>query len=94
MDENRRGHYVPSYLKGQDMPVNFSNQRGQNGERLMPTDTSHRMDVPNNREQDPNAPLALPSNNNRGTAPRPRGNNRANVNARAPNRGKKQARIG
>mgnify|MGYP006289520467 CR=1 FL=1 len=92
MSNQRRGHYVPSYLKGQDMPVNYN--RSGNAERIMPTDTSNRMDVPRQQQDDPNAPMALPSNNNRETAPRPRGNNRTNVNTRAPMRTKKQARIG
>lgn len=39
--DNQRGHYMPSYLKGQDMPVRV-NKPDTHVERLMPTDTSHR----------------------------------------------------
>lgn len=94
MDERRRGHFIADGLKGQDMPVR-ANQ--PHVERLMPVDTSHRMDIPHNRPvQDGDAPLALPSNANRAQANRaaPRNLNAGNVNARAPNRGRKQARIG
>ena len=93
MDHSKRGHYVSSYLKGSDMPVRV-NKPETHVERLMPTDTSHRLDVPNNHVANPNAPLALPSNENRGTIPRARvNNNRTNVNY-AANRGNKRARIG
>jgi len=93
MDDNRRGYFQPSYLKGQDMPVHI-NKPDTHVERLMPVDTSNRMDIPNNRVSDPNAPLALPDNNNRGTAPRHSYNTRSQVNYRAPNRGNKRARVG
>lgn len=93
MDDRRRGDYVPSYLKGPDMPVK-SNQPSTHVERLMPADVGHRLDVPNNRAAVNRDQLALPSNDNRGVAPRQRQvNNRNQVNYRAPN-GAKRARVG
>jgi hypothetical protein len=88
MDENRRGYYISDRQKGENMPIRP--HRPQNLDRIMPTDTSHRLDVPNNRNSEP---LALPSNENRGQANRAQARNTyAPVNSRAPI-SKKPARI-
>lgn len=93
-DEGRRGHFISDRVKGENMPVAYGNQPPTHVERLRPADTSHRLDVPNNREGDQPA-LALPSNDNRNQARQQvRNNYGGRVNARAPNRGRKQARIG
>lgn len=95
VDENRRGHYISDRLKNQNMPVGISNQAPTHIERLQPTETGHRLAVPNNRQGGGNDPLALPSNQNRDQANRAARNQyNGNVNARAPNRRGKQARIG
>jgi hypothetical protein len=87
--EDNRGHYIPDRLKGVNMPVGRSNQPSTHIHKLQPTDPGHRLDVPNN------APIALPSNQNRAQADVPNRNHyNGNVNARAPNRRGKQARIG
>lgn len=94
-DERRRGYYIDDGLKGEDMPVRTNNQPPTHIERLLPVDTSHRMDIPNNRAINGDAPLALPSNANRDQVNRAaaRNINAGNINARAPPR-VKPARIG
>lgn len=96
MDEGRRGYYVSDRLKGSNMPVNVPTDLPQNIERLRPAETGHRLDVPNNRETGGASGLALPSNENRAQANRATVRNQygGNINARAPNRRGKQARIG
>lgn len=95
MDDGRRGHYISDRLKGSGMPVPIREQPPTHVERLQPADTGHRLAVPNNRDSDAAAPLALPSNDNRAQANRAAARNQygGHVNSRAPNRRGKQARI-
>jgi len=92
-DNHRRGHYISDRSKGQNRPVRIS-KPSNHAERLMPTDTGNRMQIPNNRDQGANQAFALPSNENRAEANRnaARVGNQGRVNQPARG-GKNRARI-
>lgn len=91
-DDASRGVYVDNRLREPDMPVNYRANPTGHIDRLYPTDTSNRMDVPRPRADAPTGALAIGNGDNR----RPNNRQAYNVNANtsAPLSRGKQARIG